>query len=181
MGQVLGQRRTVTQKIREIEKRIEEKEKAIRDMKSRRASVCSFFVKGIVLSSALCGGFIWVVKETVALRTTLSALFVALTGNAAACFLAWIAHRWYLYRIFKETQQLDTLRDIQSKNIESLKRETKYDETASIIARYQRNSSGLSSTLNSGSGGGSRAGQSSRGAAEEEAPSVVEKIVENLL
>ncbi|KAI5190421.1 hypothetical protein NEMIN01_1045 [Nematocida minor] len=134
-------KKSVREAIIELEEQIKEKEKEIKHLKKNKETAGDLFFKVIAAVSIGALSFLWVCKESISYLHLLKILFLFVLIGMASTFLYYANRRICDYRLNKKIVKLETLRERQRKNIESLKKETKYDETHGIIKRYTKNNS----------------------------------------
>ncbi|KAI5160301.1 hypothetical protein NEAUS03_1055 [Nematocida ausubeli] len=131
-------KKSVRQAILELEQQIEEQEKEIRAIRRTKESAGDLFFKS--LSAILIGAIsiLWVCKESISYIYTLKIMGAFFLLGTIVALLFYIFQRVYAYRLKKKTVKLERLKERQKRNIENLKKETKYDETHGIIKRYTK-------------------------------------------
>lgn len=137
MGIVLGRRCSVRDTIAALEVKIEKKEKRLKELKKTHSSLFGMVCKAVIFLSLFCAASTWIFKETVSLSFILRYVFLIGALDAALVFLGTVLNKWYAYRVGSATEELETLRAAQVRNIEDLKRETKYYETHGIVKKYE--------------------------------------------
>lgn len=124
----------------EVEQEILQKEKELKRLKKNKESAGDLFFK--IVSVVIIGGVsvIWVCKESMSYSYLLKILCWFITAGILTGLLYYGNQKISNYRINRKLIALEALREKQRKNIESLKKETKYEETHGIIKRYSRQS-----------------------------------------
>ncbi|KAH9386852.1 uncharacterized protein NEMAJ01_1748 [Nematocida major] len=129
-------KKSVREAILQMEHEIVEKEAEIKRLKRKKETAGDLFFKVL---AAMCVGvvsIVWVCKESLsyAYLLKLSGAFVVAGLLIYAVYYG--NQRLCNYMLNMKILALEALREKQRINIESLKKETKYDETHGIIKRY---------------------------------------------
>ncbi|EIJ87852.1 hypothetical protein NEPAR06_2260 [Nematocida parisii] len=133
---ILFSKKSVRQAILELEQQIEEKEKTIKYLKKRKESASDIFFKSITAISIGAISILWVCKETISYLYILRIIALFIILCIVITLLYYGNKRLCNYRLNKNIMVMEVLKEKQRKNIENLKKETKYDETHGIIKRY---------------------------------------------
>lgn len=137
MGLCLS-KKSARESIMELEQQIKEKEKEIKNIKKNKERAGDFFIKGIVIISIGGISFLWVCKESFSFIFLVKVLFGFFLAGALTGLLYFGAIKTNNYRMNKAIRTLSRIKEKQKENIESLKKETKYEETHEIIRRYNK-------------------------------------------
>lgn len=159
MGGYIGWRSSVRQAISALEAKIVTKEKALKEMARRKAAVGDGLLKALIGVNLLCVIGLWVFKESLSWTSIAKVLGGASSLGVLLLVLRRAVLQYYERRIARQKLLLGRLKDTQRKNIENLKNQIKYSETQEIIEKYEKR----------------------REPKDEKEPTVVEKIVTNLI
>ncbi|OAG31244.1 hypothetical protein NEDG_01657 [Nematocida displodere] len=138
MGLVLGRRSSVREVIQALETTIEHKQKEIKRAKHTSKRLIGFLSKTAILLNLLSVAVVWVCKEAMSFKTLIKGFGAVVALDLSMVVLGGLISRVYGYRVSAKTRALEALKTKQRKNIEDLKRETKYYETHGIIEKYER-------------------------------------------
>lgn len=131
-------KQTARETIIELEQQIEEKEKEIKRIKKNKETAGDRLIKGIAGLSIAAMGFLWVCKESFSFSFLLKVLLVFLGIGAGGSAIYFGKMRMDDFWMRRKVRVLSRLKERQRQSIESLKKETKYEETHEIIRRYNR-------------------------------------------